>query len=256
MAAVASYGPHFGEERPLVGTGGSGTVFFSDCNLRCVFCQNYDISHGGLGHTVTREALAAMMLSLQEDGCHNINLVSPTHQAPAIIEAVAIAAGLGLRLPIVYNTGGYDSVETLRLLEGIVNIYMPDCKYSDDEVAWRLSKVKDYPDRNREALREMHRQVGDLRIDSRGVATKGLLVRHLVLPNDMAGTKSVMEFLASLSRSTYVNVMAQYRPCYRASEHPEIARPLTREEYARAVRLALDAGLSRLDERPLRVLAP
>jgi putative pyruvate formate lyase activating enzyme len=253
-AMVASYGPHFGEERPLVGTSGSGTIFFSDCNLRCVFCQNYDISHGGLGHAVTCQALAAMMLSLQEDGCHNINLVSPTHQAPAILEAVAIAAGLGLRLPIVYNTGGYDSLETLRLLEGIVSIYMPDCKYSDDDVAWRLSKVKDYPERNRQALREMHRQVGDLEIDTRGVATTGLLVRHLVLPNDMAGTQKVMEFLASLSRDTYVNVMAQYRPCYRASEFPEIARPLAREEYARAVRLALDAGLHRLDERPLRVL--
>jgi putative pyruvate formate lyase activating enzyme len=255
MATVASYGPHFSEEKPLVGTGGSGTIFFSDCNLRCVFCQNYDISHGGLGHVVTSQALAAMMLSLQETGCHNINLVSPTHQVPAILEGIAIAASLGLRLPIVYNTGGYDSVETLRLLDGVVDIYMPDCKYSDDSAAWRLSKVKDYPERNREALREMHRQAGDLQINSRGVATRGLLVRHLVLPNDVAGTRSVMEFLASLSRDTYVNVMAQYRPCYRASEFPEIARAPTREEYARAVRLALEAGLHRLDERPLRALA-
>lgn len=246
---VSSYGPHFGEERPLVGRQGSGTVFLTYCNLRCIFCQNYEISHLGEGEVVGAQVGARIMLSLQQRGCHNINWVSPTHQTPMLVEATRIARQERLRLPIVYNCGGYEAVETLRLLEGIVDIYMPDAKYGDNEAGRRLSGAPDYWDRNREALSEMHRQVGDLILDESGVALRGLLVRHLVLPSDMARTAAVMQFLSSLSTNTYVNVMAQYRPEYRAREAEEIARPVTREEYRRAVQAALDAGLSRLDER-------
>lgn len=250
-ALVSSYGPHFGEEAPLVGSGGSGTIFFTNCNLKCIYCQNYDISHEGQGKVAADETLAAVMLSLQAQGCHNINFVSPSHQAPAILGALAVAAEKGLRLPLVYNTGGYDSAETLALLDGIVDIYMPDCKYADDAAALRLSGVRDYWQVNRAALREMHRQVGDLKTDARGIAYRGLLVRHLVLPNDLSGTRQVMEFLAALSKDTYVNVMAQYRPCYAASGVPEINRRITPQEYERAVQAALNAGLHRLDERRL-----
>jgi putative pyruvate formate lyase activating enzyme len=248
-AFVSSAGPHFGEEAPLVGSRGSGTIFLTNCNLKCIFCQNYDISHDGRGVTATPEALAAMMLSLQEQGCHNINFVSPSHQVPQILAALVVAVGSGLQVPLVYNTGGYDSPETLELLDGVFDIYMPDCKYADGEIAFKLSGVRDYWERNRAAVNEMHRQVGDLKLDERGVAYRGLLARHLVLPNDYAGTARVMEFLASLSRDTYVNVMAQYRPCYDASQVPEINRRITPEEYDRAVRAALDAGLHRLDDR-------
>ena len=248
-ALVSSAGPHFGEEAPLVGSRGSGTIFLTNCNLKCIFCQNYDISHDGRGVTATPEALAAMMLSLQEQGCHNINFVSPSHQAPQILAALVVAVGSGLQVPLVYNTGGYDSPETLELLDGVIDIYMPDCKYADGEIAFKLSGVRDYWERNRAAVSEMHRQVGDLQLDERGVAHRGLLVRHLVLPNDCAGTARVMQFLASLSRGTYVNVMAQYRPCYDAPQAPEINRRITPEEYDRAVRAALDAGLHRLDDR-------
>jgi putative pyruvate formate lyase activating enzyme len=252
---VSSFGPHFGEETPLVGRHGSGTIFFTDCNLRCVFCQNAEISHGAQGELTSVEALASMMLRLQHQGCHNINLVSPTHQVPAILSALAVAADGGLSIPIVYNTGGYDSVETLHLLDGVVDIYMPDCKYSDDPTAQRLSGIKDYWDRNREALAEMHRQVGDLVCDQQGVARRGLLVRHLVLPNGLAGTEKVMGFIASLSRETYVNIMAQYRPCYRAMEFPELSRPITAAEYAHALSAAREAGLGRFDERPRTIRA-
>ena len=248
-ALVSSAGPHFGEEAPLVGSGGSGAIFLTNCNLKCIFCQNYDISHDGRGVTATPEALAAMMLSLQEQGCHNINFVSPSHQAPQILAALVVAVGSGLQVPLVYNTGGYDSPETMKLLDGVIDIYMPDCKYADGEIAFKLSGVRDYWERNRAAVSEMHRQVGDLQLDERGVAHRGLLVRHLVLPNDCAGTARVMQFLASLSRGTYVNVMAQYRPCYDAPQAPEINRRITPEEYDRAVRAALDAGLHRLDDR-------
>jgi len=248
-ALVSSAGPHFGEEAPLVGSRGSGTIFLTNCNLKCIFCQNYDISHDGRGVTATPEALAAMMLSLQEQGCHNINFVSPSHQAPQILAALVVAVGSGLQVPLVYNTGGYDSPETMKLLDGVIDIYMPDCKYADGEIAFKLSGVRDYWERNRAAVSEMHRQVGDLQLDERGVAHRGLLVRHLVLPNDCAGTARVMQFLASLSRGTYVNVMAQYRPCYDAPQAPEINRRITPEEYDRAVRAALDAGLHRLDDR-------
>jgi len=251
---VSSHGPHFGEESPLVGRGGSGTIFLTNCNLRCIFCQNCDISQLGFGNEITVEALAAMMLSLQHQGCHNINWVTPTHQMPQLLSALEIAARQGLALPIVYNCGGYESVEALHLLEGVVDIYMPDAKYGENEAGKRLSGVSDYWDRCQEALREMHRQVGDLLIDEQGIARRGLLVRHLVLPDDFSGTEKVMAFLASLSPDTYVNVMAQYRPCHRAQEVAEISRPLSQQEYHRAVQWALRAGLHRLDERPLRRL--
>lgn len=250
LARVCSAAPHFGEERPLVGSGGSGTIFFAGCNLGCVFCQNYEISHGREGREVSAPELANMMVGLQRRGCHNINLVSPSHVVPQILAALGPAIDLGLRVPLVYNTGGHDALATLQLLDGIVDIYMPDAKYADPEVARRLSGAADYPQVMRAAIREMHRQVGDLQIGSDGVASRGLLVRHLVMPEGLAGTPEVMRFLASLSRDTYVNVMAQYRPCYRANEFPELARRITREEYEAAVQAALDAGLHRLDERP------
>ncbi|KPJ63732.1 radical SAM protein [candidate division KD3-62 bacterium DG_56] len=250
---VSSHGPHFGEESPLVGGGGSGTIFLTNCNLRCIFCQNADISQYGEGRVVSTEALTSMMLDLQKRGCHNINFVTPTHQAPMILEALVAAAEGGLRLPLVHNCGGYEALPALRLLDGVFDIYMPDCKYADNGAAKRLSGAPDYWERNQEALREMHRQVGDLVLDERGIAQRGLLVRHLVLPNGLAGTEQVVEFLASLSKNTYLNVMAQYRPCNKAFEYEEVARPPTIEEYDRAVRLALDAGLTRLDERPRRL---
>lgn len=248
-ALVSSYGPHFGEEEPLVGRGGSGTIFFTWCNLRCQFCQNHDISQGGQGHEVEPEDLAAMMLSLQASGCHNVNLVSPSHVVPQVLLGLLVAAEAGLRLPLVYNTGGYDSLRTLALLDGVVDVYMPDAKYADAGAGLRFSGVRNYPEVNRAAIREMHRQVGDLVIDGDGVARRGLLVRHLVLPEGLAGTGEVVRFLRDeVSPRTYINVMAQYRPCYRASQMPPLDRRVTAAEYAEAVRLAADAGL-RLDER-------
>jgi len=255
-AVVSSHGPHFGEEAPLVGLQGSGTIFFTHCNLRCIFCQNYTISQLGQGRVVSKGELARMMLSLQQQGCHNINLVSPTHVVPQILEALQIAAGLGLSIPLVYNCGGYDSVETLKLLDGIIDIYMPDMKYSDERNARRFSGVKDYPRANREAVKEMHRQVGDLELDERGVAKRGLLVRHLVLPNGIAGTEGVVRFIArEISPNTYLNVMAQYYPCHRAFKIPSLSRPLTKEEFAEAVNLARAYGLERLDGVRPRSLA-
>jgi putative pyruvate formate lyase activating enzyme len=254
QAIVSSAGPHFGEEDPLVGTGGSGTIFFSWCNLSCQYCQNYEISQMGIGHKVEPEELASMMLSLQDQGCHNINLVSPSHVVPQILAGVLIAAEAGLRLPLVYNTGGFDSFETLALLNGVVDIYMPDMKYADPAVARRLSKISNYPAVNQAAIKEMRRQVGDLIVDERGVAQRGLLVRHLVLPDGLAGTTEIIRFLRDeISPNTYINVMAQYRPCYRAHELPPLDRHLTNQEYAEAVRLAQEAGL-RLDERRPRLL--
>jgi len=249
-ALVSSYNPHFGEEAPLVGSGGSGTIFFTWCNLQCQYCQNYTISQLGEGHEVEPKQLAAMMLHLQDMGCHNINFVSPTHVVPQILAGVLLAAQAGLRLPLVYNTGGYDSLKTLALLDGVFDIYMPDMKYSDEAVARRLSKVKDYPAVNRAAVAEMHRQVGDLYIDEQGIARRGLLVRHLVLPEGLAGTADIVRFLAEeISRDTYLNIMDQYRPCYKAHEFPSLNRRITPAEYAEAVRLAQEAGLRRLDRR-------
>ncbi len=243
---VASASPHFGEETPLVGQGGSGTIFFSSCNMACVFCQNYEISHFARGDALTAEQLAGVMLRLQRLGCHNINLVTPTHVVHAIVRALAIAAPRGLCIPLVYNCGGYESVETLRLLDGVIDIYMPDIKYSSNEEALRYSGAKDYWDRARDAVREMHRQVGDLQIDARGVARRGLLIRHLVMPGNLAGTARVVEFIANeISRDSYVNVMDQYHPCYKASRIPELSRPPTRSEYLQSVGEARGAGLSR-----------
>ncbi|MCD5408858.1 radical SAM protein [Candidatus Bipolaricaulota bacterium] len=242
---VSSFGPHFGEERVLVGRGGSGTIFFTGCNLHCVFCQNYEISQLCQGRKITTEELAAWMLHLQEIGCENINLVTPTHQAPQIVEALALAREEGLRLPIVWNCGGYESVEALKLLSGIVDIYMPDFKYGDSQLAARYSDAPGYFEAAGAALKEMHRQVGDLEVRD-GIARRGLLVRHLVLPGGLAGTDRVLRFIAEeLSRDTFVNIMAQYYPTYRAWEHPELARRITPGEYRQALELARRLGLSR-----------
>jgi putative pyruvate formate lyase activating enzyme len=247
QAIVSSYGPHFGEEGPLVGLGGSGTIFLAHCNLQCVFCQNFEISQRGEGESTSPERLAQIMLDLQRLGCHNINFVTPTHQVFHLLQALPIAIEGGLTLPLVYNCGGYESLETLRLLDGVVDIYMPDFKYADADVAKRYSGVENYPGVAKAALREMHRQVGDLTLDTGGVARRGLLVRHLVLPADLAGTSEVVTFLAQLSPNTYLNVMGQYRPCYRAHEHSPLARRPTAAEMARAFQLARAAGLHRLD---------
>ena len=247
-AIVSSYGPHFGEEALLVGTGGSGTIFFAHCNLHCVFCQNYSISQVGEGSEASSQDLAYMMLSLQRRGCHNINLVTPTHVVPQILEALGLAAADGLNIPLVYNCAGYESVETLRLLDGIVDIYMPDMKYADSAIARQYSGVEDYAAVNRAAVKEMYRQVGDLQIDDQGIAIRGLLVRHLVLPHGLAGTHKTAEFLADeVPSNTYVNVMAQYHPCGKATGDPMIDRRITPAEYAAAVREAVAAGIRRLD---------
>jgi len=249
-ARVASYGPHHGEEDPLRGWRGSGTIFFSWCNLRCTYCQNHDISQRATGREVDAETLSAIMLSLQDEGCHNINLVSPSHVVAQILEALAIAVPAGLRLPLVYNTGGYDSPTSLALLDGIVDIYMPDMKYGDRLVARELSKIGNYPVMNRAAVKEMHRQVGDLFIDDEGIARRGLLVRHLVLPGALSGTAEVMRFLAEeISPNTYLNLMDQYRPAFKARQHPVLRRGLTSQEYEEALALAHEAGLRRLDQR-------
>ncbi len=247
LARVSSYFPHFGEEAPLVGQYGSGTIFISYCSLLCIYCQNYEISHLGEGKEVSCEEMAQMMLSLQYQGCHNINIVTPTHVVPQILQALKLAVERGLSVPLVYNTSGYEKVETLKLLDGIVDIYMPDFKYWDPKVAEKYSKSPDYPQRAKEALKEMHRQVGDLHINEIGLAEYGLLVRHLVLPHGLAGTKEVMKFIArEISPYTYVNIMAQYRPCGEAYKDPLINRPITMEEYEEAIQAAIKAGLKRL----------
>jgi len=252
LAVVNGYGPHHGEEDPLRGSRGSGTIFFTWCNLRCVYCQNWDISQKGQGREVTPEQLAGIMLQLQTMGCHNINLVSPSHVVAQIIAAVKIAAERGLNLPLVFNTGGYDSPEALALLDGIVDIYMPDMKYDDPETARRLSRARDYVEVNRAAVKEMHRQVGDLILDQAGIARRGLLVRHLVLPENLAGTEAVAGFLArEISTHTYINLMAQYHPCYRADRYPPLDRRPTPAELASAMAGARRAGLHRFDQ-PVR----
>ncbi len=245
-AKVYSYAPHFGEEPPLVGQHGSGTIFFSGCNLSCVFCQNYDISQMESGQEVSAADLARMMLRLQDLGCHNINFVTPSHVVPQILEALVLAAEDGLDVPLVYNSGGYDRAETLKLLEGVFDIYMPDAKYGRDETALKYSNAPDYTHYMKTSIREMHRQVGDLSINEGGTATRGLLVRHLVLPGCLADTEEVVKFLSQeISRDTYLNVMAQYRPEYNACSFPELDRRLMLREYNQAVRLAAEAGLTR-----------
>jgi len=256
---VTSAFGHFGEERPLSGHRGSGTIFFGGCNLRCVFCQNHDISQGprlgqsGRDRLFAPPALAEVMVDLADQGVHNVNLVSPSHVGPQVFEALGLARDQGLRLPVVWNSGGYDDVGLLELLDGLVDIYMPDAKYWDAAVGQRLSGVADYPDVLRAALREMHRQVGDLELDDQGVAVRGLLVRHLVLPEGLAGTEGVLRFLAEdLSVHTYVNIMGQYHPAFRSHVDPRLGRAPTAAEMRQAYDLAQRFGLSRLDERPAR----
>ena len=258
-ARVASFFAHFGEEDCLRGWRGSGTIFFSLCNLRCVFCQNWDISQQPSGLECPPEKLAGLMLDLQRQGCHNINFVTPEHVVPQALEAIAVAIPRGLRLPIVYNTSAYDSVASLRLLDGIVDIYMPDFKFWERETAKRLAKAKDYPDRAREAILEMHRQVGVLKFGPDGLARRGVLVRHLVMPGQSAETEAICRWLAEeVSRDTYINIMGQYRPAYEVGQitqdgapakYADINRPPQRDESARAYDLASRAGLWRFDSR-------
>ena len=247
-AMVSSYGPHLGEEAPLRGTHGSGTIFFTRCNLNCQYCQNSDISQTDRGSDLEPEEIAAIMLELQNLECHNINFVSPSHVVPQILAAVLIAGNSGLRIPLVYNTGGYDSIETLELLENVIDIYMPDMKYASSQIGLRYSKASDYPKVNQAAVQEMHRQVGDLQVDHRGIAFRGLLVRHLVLPNQLAGTEQIVNFIAQkISLNTYLNLMDQYRPAFKAAHYQKLSRPVYREEFEEAVELARIAGLNRLD---------
>lgn len=247
LPRVASAGAHFGEEPVLVGMGGSGTIFFQGCNLNCVFCQNYDISHSDGGVEVSPRELAELMLGMQQRACSNVNLVTPTHVAPQAMEAIEIARGRGLSLPIVYNCGGYESVEMLALLEGFVDIYMPDFKYASPEAALKYSGAEDYPQVARAALAEMYRQVGPLSLDERGVAIRGVMVRHLVLPMDVAGGERVIETIAEAAPGCGINVMGQYRPCYRAAEFPELLQPPAAGEIRRLRRRAEMAGLQRVD---------
>ncbi len=254
-ARISSYGPHHGEEDPLRGSRGSGTIFFTRCNLHCQYCQNHDISQTDQGEEVEPEELAAIMLELQGYGCHNINLVSPSHVVAPILGAIVIAAQAGLRIPIVYNTGGYDSITTLKLLEDVIDIYMPDMKYANPRTALHYSKIRNYPQINQAAVKEMHRQVGDLKINQEGLATRGLLIRHLVLPNNLAGTEQIVKFLADeISPNTYVNLMDQYRPAFKANQYPKLKRKITPTEYMDAVHLANEAGLQRLDSRRAQFL--
>jgi len=246
---IAAHHPHFGEERSLVGRGGSGTIFFTHCNLRCVFCINWQISQGDAGNRETIDALAAMMLDLQHQGCHNVNIVTPTHYSPHLLLALDRAAARGLRLPLVYNTSGWERTDVLALLDGIVDIYLPDYKYADGGMASAYSSGADtYPAVTRSALLEMHRQVGVARPAADGLMYRGLMIRHLVMPNGVSGSREVLGWIAAhLPKDTYVNVMSQYRPMFRASKHPALARRLTRDEFADAVRAAREAGLTNVD---------
>jgi putative pyruvate formate lyase activating enzyme len=246
---ISSYNPHFGEESPLVGSHGSGTIFFTHCNLMCLFCQNFDISHQGHGQEASDEQLAAIMLALQQQGCHNINFVTPSHVVPQILAALEIAIQNGLNVPLVYNSGGYDRPATLRLLEGVFDIYMPDFKFWDRALAEKACQAGDYAQIACRALREMHRQVGDLVTDDAGIAQRGLIIRHLVLPGGVAGTRQIMRFIArEISTRSYVNIMAQYRPCGRAAEIKELNTFLSPEDYRRALQDAAEAGITRLDQ--------
>lgn len=250
---VSSFHPHFGEESPLVGKNGSGTIFLTSCNLLCIYCQNYTISHLMEGEECSFEELARMIISLQKRGCHNINFVTPTHQVLQILRSLEIAIPMGLEVPLVYNSSGYDSIETLKILDGIFDIYMPDIKYMDPEPAKKYSNAEDYPEIVKEAIKEMHRQVGDLIINEEGIAERGLIVRHLVLPNGLAGTKEAMRFIAEeISKNTYVNIMDQYYPCYKAFDHIPISRRINYKEFEEAINLAKEAGLKRLDKREPR----
>lgn len=252
-AVVHGHVAHHGEEDPLRGTQGSGTIFFSWCNLGCVYCQNWEISQKGEGREVTADELATMMLALQDRGCHNINLVSPSHVVAQSLEAILLAARRGLRLPLVFNSGGFDSLVSLELLDGVVDIYMPDMKYGDSKTARDYSKVRNYVSTNRAAVKEMHRQVGDLILDDDGIAVRGLLVRHLVLPGGLANSGAVFKFIATeISKDTYLNVMDQYHPAHLAWRYPPLDRSLQVSEFDRALTLAAKHGLQRLDRRDTR----
>jgi putative pyruvate formate lyase activating enzyme len=243
---IASYGPHFGEEDVLVGSLGSGTVFLNSCNLSCVYCQNFDISQLRSGVVISKSDIVQIILTLQKKGCHNINFVTPTHFMPQILEAIFIAQENGLKVPLVYNCGGYESLESLKLLEGVIDIYMPDVKYAEEKNSKELSNAPDYPRIVNKALKEMHRQVGDLIVDENGLALSGLLIRHLVLPEDLAGTENILKFIArEISLESYVNVMDQYRPCFKAEKFAALGRPLSAGEYSRAVEIARSLGLHR-----------
>jgi putative pyruvate formate lyase activating enzyme len=246
---ISSAHPHFGEERPLVGEGGSGTIFLSHCNLRCVFCQNFDIALLGRGSETNIDEFASMMLQLQEIGCHNINLVTPTHYSAHILKAIDIAAGQGLRLPIVYNTSGWERLEILKILDGIVDIYLPDFKYWDSDMSSKYSsEAESYPEITGEAILEMHRQVGVAKPAKDEIMQRGLMIRHLVMPNNIAGSEHVMEWIAgNLPKDTYVNIMVQYNPVYKAYDYPELSRRITKEEYIKVVNKAKDLGLTNLD---------
>ncbi len=247
LPVVSAYHPHFGEESVLVGENGSGTIFFTSCNLSCVYCQNYEISQLRIGKEISFERLAQIMLELQKISCHNINLVTPTCQVPQIVKALELAIEEGLKLPLIYNTNAYDSVETLKLLENIIDIYMPDVKYSDDKNASKYSNAENYFGIMKKAIKEMHRQVGDLIVNKEGLAIKGLLVRHLVLPNDLAGTEKIVKFIAKeISPNTFLNIMGQYYPAYKASQYPELSRRISQKEFKIAINLAKKTGLKRL----------
>ncbi len=243
---VSSAFPHFGEEEVLVGRNGSGTIFLSNCSCKCVYCQNWPISQGGEGREVTEEEIATTMINLQKLGSHNINWVSPTHYVPQLVKSLSIAKELGLRIPIVYNTGGYDSIQTIQMLDGIVDIYMPDIKYGSNENGLKYSKVKDYWDVVRIAIKEMHTQVGDLLINDKEIAERGLLIRHLVLPNKKSESEKVLKFILNeISPDSYLNIMGQYRPCFKASKYKELTRPITRREYQEVIDKARELGLHR-----------
>ena len=243
---ISSVFPHFGEERPLVGTHGSGTIFLSNCNCKCVFCQNFGISHLGEGDAISEERIALKMIYLQDIGCHNINWVSPTHFAPQLVKSLFLARKNGLKLPVVYNTGGYDSLELIKMLAGIIDIYMPDIKYGNNKNAFKYSGVKNYWDIVKVSVKEMYSQVGDLIIDDLGIAKRGLIIRHLILPNNLAGSDEVLKFIADeISKDSYVNIMKQYTPYFKAQDYKELTRIITEEEYRRVLNKARKLGLRR-----------
>jgi putative pyruvate formate lyase activating enzyme len=247
LPMVSAYHPHFGEETPLVGKYGSGTIFMTSCNLSCVYCQNYEISQLRIGEEVSFERLAEMMIELQNLGCHNINLVTPTPQVLAILKSLEIAIDKGLKIPLVYNTSSYDSLEVLKLLDGIIDIYLPDARYSDDKIALKYSNASNYFEIMKKAIKEMHRQVGDLVINEEGIAIRGLIIRHLVLPNGLAGSEKIFEFIAKeVSKNTFLNIMDQYWPAYKAHQYPELSRRITKEEFQEAINLAKKFGLKRI----------